>query len=69
MIVELIVLTDYESLLIEYDSHATRTRWGVICNPVNIGGKWCLPLGWELELDAANIDYTIEQIELVEYAL
>jgi len=58
----LIVLTNYESLVDIFSDEASRTRWGVVCNPVNINGKWCLPLGWEEELDKENIGYNIEEI-------
>lgn len=70
MIVDrLIVLTDYESLVEQFEEEESRTRWGVVCNPVNINEKWCLPLGWEQELNEAGIDYTIQEIEIQEYAL
>ena len=58
----LIVLTDYLSLVEKFEDEESRTRWGVVCNPVNINDKWCLPLGWEEELSKAGIDYTIEQL-------
>jgi len=59
----LIVLTNYEALVEIYAEELSRTRWGVICNPVEmVPGKWCLPLGWEGELDEAGIDYTIEEL-------
>lgn len=65
----LIVLTDYLSLVDAFSNEEDRIRWGVVCNPVNINGKWCLPLGWEEELNKAGIDYTIEEIQIEEYAL
>ena len=58
----LIVLTDYASLVEKFEDEESRTRWGVVCNPVNINDKWCLPLGWEEELNKEKINYTIEQL-------
>ena len=58
----LIVLTDYMSLVERFEDEESRTRWGVVCNPVNINEKWCLPLGWGEELDKAGIDYTIQEL-------
>ena len=45
-----IVLTDYASLVEQFADEESRTRWGVVCNPVNRNDKWCLPLGWEQEI-------------------
>ena len=59
----LIVLTDYETLAEIYADELTRTRWGAVCNPMEVvPGKWCLPTGWKAELDKAEIDYTIEEL-------
>lgn len=55
-----LVLTDYASLVEQFADEESRTRWGVVCNPININDKWCLPLGWEEELNEAGINYTTE---------
>lgn len=65
-----IVLSDYDSLIAAYQDEQSRIRWGVVCNPVEIiNGKWCLPLGWESELDADGIEYTIETLQWEEETL
>lgn len=61
-----IVLTDYEALVEAYSEPSTRIRWGVECNPVLLGVKRVLPIGWEKELDALGIPYVIENVTYTE---
>lgn len=65
----LIVLTNYLELVSQFTTTESRMRWGVLCTPVLLGGKYCLPLGWSDELDAANVEYTIELVEWFEEEL
>ncbi len=62
----LIVLLDYQELLNTYTTKESRIRWGVLCTPILLGGKFCLPLGWENELKADNVSYIIETVHWFE---
>ena len=62
---KLIVLTNYNDLLDRFKD----TRWGVVCSPILLDGKYCLPLGWEIELNKANIEFTIEIVQWYEEEL
>tara|TARA_R110000851_G_scaffold183123_1_gene332224 strand:- start:2277 stop:2501 length:225 start_codon:yes stop_codon:yes gene_type:complete len=66
---KLIVLTNYNDLLHRFVTIEKRTRNGVVCSPILLDGKYCLPLGWEAELDKENIEFTIEVIQWYEEEL
>ena len=64
--VKLIVLSNYNDLLDRFGTIESRIRWGVICNPILLNEKYCLPLGWETELSKENIGFTIEIVQWYE---
>lgn len=63
---KLIVLTNYEELTKQFGTVKSRTREGVLCSPILLNEKHCLPLGWEKELEKENIKYTIDFVEWFE---
>lgn len=62
--VEMLVLTDYESLIEEWSDPSKRKRWGVLCTPFFNNGNWLIPLGWEEELEKAGVAF---EKKLVDY--
>jgi len=61
---ELIVLTDYSSLLKEFEDPKSRIRWGVKAQPIFNNGNYLMPLGWEKELTKAGIEFEVKEVEL-----
>lgn len=66
----LLVITNYAEIDASdvYVDLNTRKRWGVIANPVPFfdlntnSTLYCLPLGWEAELDKDGIAYVSQEI-------
>lgn len=60
----LIIITDYASLVEDYADPKTRTRWGVVANPVLNNGNYIMPLGWEDELKKNAIAFEVKEVEI-----
>lgn len=46
-----------------------KSKWGVICEPIPYDNGYIIPLGWESELEAKNIEFKIINYKAPEIEL
>lgn len=64
ILIDMLVLPTYQSLIDSLKDPESRTRWGVIAQPILYGFDWCLPVGWEDELEKSNIPFEKKTITI-----
>lgn len=55
-----------ETLIVVTDFETFTSSWDVVCDPILNNGNYILPLGWESELTANGIPYTVEEVQVFE---